>query len=126
MYLERRTEEGWKRKRAYTKSWSERMPVQKSLLYAARRRAKLSGIECTITEDDIVVPDRCPILDIPLERSKKKQQSSSPSLDRIDPSRGYVKGNVKVISYKANACKSNMTSQQIERLYQYVFGLERT
>jgi hypothetical protein len=124
MYLEKRTEEGWKKKEAYNKKWWIQTNPEKHLLYAARRRAKISGLECTISEQDILIPDRCPILDIPLVRSKGKQASSSPSLDRIDTAQGYVKGNVRVISYKANACKSNMTSQQIERLYKYVFGLD--
>lgn len=119
-----RSEAGLRAHKEAQVRWWNNVSHTKLLLYAARRRAKLHGIECSITEDDIIIPERCPILDIPIKRSKEKQTSSSPSLDRVDPTLGYVKGNVRVISYKANACKSNMTSQQIERLYKYVFGLD--
>lgn len=123
MYLEKRTAEGWIRKKEYTKKWWENAPAEKRLFYAAKQRAKKYGLDFDIEESDINIPEVCPILDIPLQKSYKKQASSSPSLDRVDSSKGYVKGNVRVISYKANACKSNMTPQQVEALYRYVFRL---
>ena len=53
----------------------------------------------TITINDLVFPERCPVLNIPL-LSTGKRTDNSPSLDRIIPSLGYVPGNVKVISWK--------------------------
>ena len=110
-------------RKEYNKEWFAKLSPNRRMLYSAKRRAKMNGLECNIDETDIIIPEKCPILDIPLVVSKEKQTSSSPSLDRVNPKLGYVKGNVRVISYKANACKNNMTSQQIERLYRYVFGL---
>src|SRR5258708_5621185 len=70
----------------------------------ARRRAKQRGLEFSIAKDAIVIPATCPALGIPLSLGKKRS-SNSPSLDRIDPSRGYVTGNIRVISDRANRLK---------------------
>jgi len=62
---------------------------------------------------------KCPILGIPLERrvGHPGPQRQSPSLDRLEPSKGYVPGNVAVISYKANLLKNNETDPAVfERL----------
>lgn len=100
------------------------MSTEKRLLYSVRNRAKKNNVECTITEEDIVVPEICPILLIKMYRVPgQRQHGPSPSLDRIDNSKGYVLGNVRVISYRANTLKNNMSFQQIERLYHYVLGL---
>ena len=40
----------------------------------------------------------------------------SPSLDRLDSSMGYVKGNVVVISVKANTIKSAYTAEDIAKV----------
>lgn len=120
MYKESRSEEGWAKKKAYTAEWWKTAPIQKRLLYAARRRSKINKLLFDIEESDIIIPDVCPILDVKLEVSYEKQASSSPSLDRVDSTKGYVKGNVRVISYKANACKSNMTIEQLKTLLSYM------
>lgn len=123
MRKEKRTPEGWAKKRQITADWFKNISIEKSLLYSARNRAKKKGLECSITEEDIVVPNVCPILGIKLEKVGGRQHGSSPSLDRVDNTLGYVKGNIRVISYKANSCKNSLTPQQIQRLYHYVFGL---
>jgi hypothetical protein len=84
-----------------------------SLLYSSRSRAKKLGIEHTITADDIVIPDVCPLLGIPIYMADRYSDDNSASLDRIDPNKGYTKGNVWVISRKANAIKSNATAEEI-------------
>lgn len=50
-----------------------------------------------------------------------QDKTAAPSLDRIDPNFGYIKGNVAVISWQANKYKSNMSKEIIEKLYKYVF-----
>ncbi len=42
-----------------------------------------------------------------------KPHEGSPTIDRLDPSKGYVQGNVVVISNKANRIKSNATSDEV-------------
>lgn len=66
---------------------------------------------------DIVIPDMCPLLGIPLLRaSVGRKVHGSPSLDRIDPSKGYIKGNVWVISTRANTLKNNATLEELATL----------
>jgi hypothetical protein len=84
------------------------------LLNAARSRAKRSGLAFDITEDDFDMVDQCPLLNIPLfiGEGRKSVKPNSPSMDRIDSTKGYVKGNVWIISYKANTMKSNSTLEE--------------
>ena len=91
----------------------------KYLYYFARDRAKNKGIEFTITESDIVIPERCPILGIPLQAGAGTRHDS-PSLDRIDNSKGYIPGNVAVISFAANTFKGEMTVEHVEQLLIYM------
>jgi len=86
----------------------------------AKRRSRKSGLDFNITEEDIIVPEICPILGIPLFRSNGKGTDNSPSIDRIDNSKGYVKGNVAVISYKANRYKSDMSLDVLDKLREYI------
>lgn len=69
------------------------------------------------------LPEFCPITKLKLETHVGKHtglMSNSYTLDRIDNSKGYIKGNVAIISHKANRMKSDLTLQQIENLYNYV------
>ncbi len=90
------------------------------LLWIATARAKKKGLECTIKESDIVVPDKCPILGIPIQPTDGAVSGSSPSLDRKNPEKGYIPGNVFVISHKANNLKRNMTIDQLKVLLSYM------
>lgn len=86
------------------------------LLGSAKRRCKKRNIEFAIDHSDIVIPDVCPVLGIPLNPAKGCQTHNSPSLDRIDPSKGYVKGNVWVISWRANSIKSDASLYDLETI----------
>ncbi len=88
------------------------------LLTAAKHRAKTRGLPFKITEDDIIVPDTCPVLGIPLQRNKKGKthNGNSPSLDRLIPEFGYVPGNVQVISMRANLIKSNASVSELRQV----------
>jgi hypothetical protein len=83
-------------------------------------RAKLLDIPFSITEKDIVVPEVCPVLGIPLERQGSKNRDAAPSVDRILPHLGYVVGNISVISQRANRIKNNATIEEIRRLLQWM------
>src|SRR5579859_840043 len=87
-------------------------------LYAAKRRAIQKGLEFTLSENDlgIVIPSRCPLLDIPIFRSKGGFSPNSPSLDRIDSAKGYIPGNVWVISNRANLIKRDATAEELNLL----------
>lgn len=92
----------------------------------AKQRAKEKGINFDITIDDIIIPELCPILKIKLNRSfGGKAQPNSPSLDKIVPNLGYTKGNVQIISYKANTMKNNATLEELIKFTEYVNDLRR-
>lgn len=83
---------------------------------AAKSRAKKENIPFDIEMNDLIIPDYCPLLGIKLEYIPGKTNNpNTPSLDKIDPTKGYVKGNVRVISYKANTMKNNATREELER-----------
>lgn len=92
------------------------------LLRTAKCRAKKKGVECTITTNDFEIPDKCPILGVTLVRGVGKALGSSPSLDRIDPTKGYIPGNVAVISYRANTLKSFGTIEEHQAVVDYMKG----
>lgn len=77
------------------------------LLKNAKRRAREQNLPCTITLDDIVIPDVCPWLGIPLSKGRGTLHAGSPTLDKLIPELGYVPGNVIVISHKANSIKQD-------------------
>jgi hypothetical protein len=79
---------------------------------SARERSKRNGTLCTIAKNEIVIPDLCPILGIPLKRGNRSSHDDAPSLDRIIPEEGYVAGNVNVVSYRANRLKNNGTPEE--------------
>lgn len=90
------------------------------MLYGIKQRAKRKGICFTLTKADIVIPTHCPVLGIPLVQTNKGlHQDDSPSLDRIVPSLGYVSGNVKIISWRANRIKCDATSKELQLISQY-------
>ncbi|AUO78181.1 hypothetical protein RSEGYP2_21 [Ralstonia phage RsoP1EGY] len=90
--------------------------LPKWMLRNARNRAKAQGLPFDLEESDIQIPLLCPVLGIPLEVSRGHFTDNSLALDKFIPELGYVKGNVAVISQKANVMKSNATIQEVEAL----------
>jgi hypothetical protein len=105
----------------YHQSYRLRNPEQ-CLLASARSRAKRKNVPFDIIVEDIVIPDVCPILGIPLTRNLGNHggTNSSATIDRIVPSRGYVKGNIQVISMLANNMKANATRDELVTFAKWV------
>ena len=82
----------------------------------ARNRAKLSGKEFDIIVGDIYIPKFCKYLNIPLvvHSGSSGGRPDSPSLDRIDITKGYTKDNIQVISHLANQMKASATKEQLQ------------
>ena len=94
--------------------------LESVLVSAAKTRAKQKGLEFNITKDDIIIPRKCPVLGIELKcQQGGRHCDNSPSLDRIDPAFGYVKGNVIVVSFKANMIKSFGTPDEHLKIYKF-------
>lgn len=90
------------------------------MLWQIKARAKRGNIPFNLEHSDIVIPPTCPILGIPLKINSGHSGENSPSVDRIIPEFGYIKGNIKVISNKANSIKSNASIQDLEKVLEYV------
>ena len=77
------------------------------------KRATKLALPFDLTVADVIIPDACPILGIPLSKGSGRCQANSPSLDRRNPSLGYVRGNVAVISHRANTIKNDATTEEL-------------
>jgi len=85
----------------------------KYLIYAAKARSEKFGFDFNLTETSLVMPDVCPVFKTPFVVGDR---NLAPSLDRIDPKRGYVEGNVAIISFRANRLKMNASLEELKQL----------
>ena len=122
-----------KPKRDYSKD-TRRVQKQKTtpsgwLRYAlthAKHRAKTKGLDFDVAVDDVDLPELCPVFGTPLVYGQRRKRGelyaspNSPSLDRHDNSRGYVRGNVRVISARANALKSDASLEELKDIVRYM------
>jgi len=91
--------------------------IKYQLWCQAKKRAKKKNIEFSITSEDIPeIPKICPVLGIPIIVGKGKLTDNSPSIDRINNNKGYTKGNIRIISYRANRLKNDATIEEIRRI----------
>lgn len=93
-----------------------------AIVRGARHRSIKNENETLITKTDIDWPEDCPVLPwIKLDYSARSERKfDSPTLDRIDNTRGYVIGNVRVISWRANQLKRDATLEELKCLVAYV------
>jgi hypothetical protein len=68
------------------------------------------GLPFDLALDDVVIPDACPVLGMKLETHRGAIGQNSPTIDRLVPSLGYVRGNVAIISNRANVLKRDRTA----------------
>ena len=94
------------------KAWGNADP-RKLLLMQARNRAKRKNIDFNLTLEDIIIPEVCPLLNIPFVRGVKNDYEYTYSLDRIDPTKGYLKDNIWVITKLANSMKNSASKEQL-------------
>lgn len=107
---------------ARARARSRPRPKLRQLINSARFRAKKADISFTITASDIYYPTHCPILGLRLDyqgRGRKGGAPDSPSLDRWNNTKGYVPGNVYVISWRANQIKNNATPAELRKVAAY-------
>jgi uncharacterized protein YfkK (UPF0435 family) len=90
------------------------------MLGEAKMRAKAKGLPFNLELSDIIIPEVCPVLGIPIRGAADRFDYQSASLDRLIPKLGYVKGNVNVISMRANTVKNNSTYEELEQVYRWV------
>ena len=94
------------------------------MLSRAKQRAKKAEVPFELSVHDIQIPEKCPVLGIPLvfgnSQGRPQPEDTSPSLDRIVPELGYVPGNVAVISTRANRVKNDSTLDELRMLVEWM------
>jgi hypothetical protein len=93
--------------------------LRRFLLSSAKYRAKKKNLPFNIHKEDISIPDKCPVFSIPIRYSEGGKTDNSPTIDRIDNTKGYIKGNIVVVSFKANRIKSNATLEELQNLVNF-------
>jgi hypothetical protein len=119
---------GWHKRRLAAmrddpSSLENQLRIAVLMIKGAKSRARKHNFECTITPEDLVpLPVHCPVFpDIELVyMNRMKSRANSASLDRIDPTKGYVFGNVCIISDRANRIKYNGTLAEMRALVDYM------
>lgn len=96
----------------YTASAKRRDPRMK-ICSRARYRAKQIGVEFDLHFTDIELPTHCPVFGLELDYAATKQCDNSPSIDRVDSTKGYTKDNIWIVSWKFNSLKKNATLQEL-------------
>ncbi len=89
------------------------------MVTSAKHRAREKGLPFDLTIADFEIPEVCPVLGIPIKVGVGKHGMGSPTLDRIVPHHGYVKGNVRVISWRANTVRGDATAAELEAVLRY-------
>jgi len=123
---ERSQKESERRKRHKLK-----FPKQNWASYAlkdAKKRAEKKGVPFEITRQYIesILTNECPVFGTPFTFvGNGGIKPESPALDRIIPSKGYIEGNIQIISVKANNIKSAYNSKDIFKVAEWLHKLEQ-
>ena len=97
-------------------------------VYVIRNKCKENNIPCDFTIDDLIpFPLSCPITGHSINYFNKGKGGldDSPSIDRVEPTKGYVKGNVRIISFKANRMKQDASPKDTMNILAYSMGVNK-
>jgi hypothetical protein len=108
-------------------NWKDKT-TRKSYIYQEMRakfRAKKAnamrvGIEFNVNFGDLEFPTHCPVLGIELDYFADRRAENAVSFDRLDSSKGYVHGNVAIISWRANRIKNNGTAEEHQKIADFM------
>jgi hypothetical protein len=124
-----RSPEGKERQRVKDRARKQEKRTQhlyrvRMLLNASRQRARQKDRENTLTLEDILniwPPDnKCPVFGFDLEWNSSGFRETSPSIDRIDSSKGYTTDNIQILSWKANRIKAYATVEELEAVVAFM------
>lgn len=95
---------------------------QRLRLLSKKHNARSRALDFDITWPDLYWPTHCPVLGLELDyyASSGRRSENSTSFDRIDPSLGYVKDNVRIISWRANRIKNDGTADEHRAIAAYI------
>ena len=99
-------------------------PNEKKMLRRAKARAKERGLDFNLELSDISIPKICPVLGLELicHEGRSGGQPNSPALDRIDNNKGYIKGNIMVVSHRANMMKVDASPEELVMFAKWVLS----
>lgn len=103
---------------ASAKARKSRDPAYR-MLTGARKRHYDCGVPFDLKVEDIHVPERCPVFDKPLVMDDPSSEWY-PNLDKITPHLGYVRGNIVVMSARANRIKNDATLEELKALVAFM------
>lgn len=83
-----------------------------------RVRCKEKNVECDIDRaylEELLEAqgDVCALTGWPLWKSEGSFEANSLTVDRLDPTRGYVRGNVRLVTFQANAARGPWDDAQL-------------
>lgn len=105
----------------YMKEYDKSRPKSNRLFKAAKERANKFQLDFNIDESDVFVPHSCPICHQKLEVSSTRGGwKHSPTLDKVKPDLGYVKGNVAVICKLCNSTKGSGSANLHRQIADYI------
>jgi len=114
-----------KQNKAQARAANPKLEWAKMVIGSARCRARARSLPFDLTPDYVasLAPDVCPALGIPLRYptpedvyTPQAMYRDSPSLDRIIPALGYVRGNVIVVSMRTNSIKNDATMPELRQV----------
>lgn len=97
---------------------------EKYIYKEIKNRAKKNGIPFNLESKDIIIPKICPVFKKPFIFGSMKQRDWSVSIDRVDNTKGYVKGNIIIVSWRANRIKSDASKKELKILSDFYNNLE--
>lgn len=114
-------EDNKEKRKEYIKVYSQKNPLRRTL-HSVKQRCKKNDLPCDLELTDIEPPENCPVFGFKLERNEGGRTGAfnSPSIDRIAPELGYVKGNIQIISLKANMMKQDATPEELRMFARWV------
>ena len=98
---------------------SKELPPLKRFIRSTRVSARLRGLEFSLTEKDLLpLPEYCIYTGIKLDYESINEEGGmrarfGPCVDRIDSTKGYIPGNVQIISSLANRLKLDLSIEQL-------------
>ena len=84
-----------------------------SMYNNAKKRAEKHNLEFSLKKEDIIIPEKCPLLEVEFIMGRGKDYMYTPTIDRIDRSKGYTKDNICIVSMLANSMKNAASPQEL-------------
>ena len=107
--------------------WNDKEWRKSEICYAMKEKfknkktsAQYSKWGFSLNFEDLEWPEVCPVLGIELDYFALKASENSVSFDRIDPTKGYEKGNVAVMSWRANRIKNDGTAEEHRKIASFI------